>query len=155
MSKKQLQNIWENLWFQAKIFFKSHDLSIGIQFSLLVLPLLLSIASFYLGGVKLFDYLSFTFSILALAYYWYFWKNSELYMSWWEKYLTIYKKTENLYRSTKKISKEDVKWLNIMEESLCLDKNKPATHPFAKIWVDLTIEKEMKYWNEKVVWWKK
>lgn len=154
MLKKQLQNIWENLWFQTKIFFKSHDLSIRIQFILLLLPLILTLISFYYDWNKILDYFSFWFSIFALVYYLYFWKNTELYMSWWEDYLVLYKEVENYFKSKWDYDENIVNDFIKKQNKLWKDNKKPTTHLFAKKWVDKTIEEEMKYWNEKVVWWK-
>lgn len=153
--KQQLQNIWENLWYQCKIFFKSHDLAIRIQFFLLLIPLLLTLVSFYQSWNKMLDYLSFGCSILALVYYSYFWKNTELYKSWWEKYLVLYKEVENYFKlnSTYEINK--IEGFIEKQNQLWLDNNKPNTHFLSKYWTDLVLEKEMKYWNEEKVWWKK
>jgi hypothetical protein len=152
---KQLQNIWENLAFQSKIFFKSHDLSIYIQFSLLWIPLFLTLISFYCSGIKILDYFSFSLSVLALLYYCYFWKNAQLYMSWWEEYLSLYKQVENYFRWQSEYDDKIINKFILSQNKLWKDSNKPNIHFYAKKWVDKTIEKEMKYWNEKVVWWKK
>lgn len=68
--KKQLQNIWENLAFQSKMFFKSYDSSINWQILLMILPMWLTLVSFYLNGwdwAKILDYISFWLSILAMC----------------------------------------------------------------------------------------
>lgn len=154
MLKKQLQNIWQNLWYQSKMFFKSHDLSIRIQFILLLLPLLLTLISFYLSSNKLLDYFSFWFSIIALWYYLYFWKNTELYMSWWEEYLSLYKNVESYFKSEETYDKNIISKFIDEQNKLWKDNRKPNIHFFTKKWVDKTIDEEMKYWNEEVVWWK-
>ena len=159
--KQQLQNIWENLAFQSKIFFKSHDIAIITQILLLSLPLILTLFSFYLSWCewsnlsRTLDYFAFWTSIIALVYYTYFWKNSELYKSWWEKYLVIYKEVENYFKTNKEsYKKEDIENFIKKQNKIWVDLNKPNIHLLSKKLVDRTIEKEMKYWNEDVVWWK-
>lgn len=153
MLKKQLQNIGENLGFQTKIFFKSHDLTSGIQFTLLWLPLLLTLLSFYYGWNKVLDYISFWFSIFALLYYCFFWRNTALYMSWGESYLVLYKEVENYFKSESEYSEDIINNFIKRKNELWQDSNKPNVHFWAKRWVDKTINEEMKYWNEDVVWW--
>jgi len=152
--KKQLQNVWENLGYQTKIYFKSHDLAERIQFSLLLLPLILTLISFYLSSNKILDYMSFWFSILALVYYSYFWKNTELYMSWWEKYLLLYKEVESYFKLNTDYDSNKIKEFIKKQNKLWIDKNRPNNHFFSKKWTDIVLEKEMKYSNEKIIWWK-
>ncbi len=159
--KLQLQNIWENLAFQSKMFFKSHDLAIIIQIISLGIPIILTLISFYLSWwewtniSKILDYLSFWISVIAIVYYTYFWKNTELYKYWWEKYLVIYKEIENYFKTTEEYTKEEIEKFVNKQNIVSLDLNRPNLHIWSKIWVDNVIDKEMKYWNEDVVWWKK
>ncbi len=160
--KSQLQNIWENLAYQSKIFFKSYDLSIWIQIMLLWLPILVTVISFYLSSktdtfsriTHLLDYISFTLSILALIYYAYFWKNTELYKSWWENYLVLYKEVENYFKINSVYSTDEIERIVKKQNDLWIDVNKPNKHFLSKYWTDWVIENEMRYANEKDVWWK-
>ena len=160
--KSQLQNIWENLAYQSKIFFKSYDLSIWIQIILLWLPILITIVSFYLSSkadtfseiTNLLDYISFTLSILALIYYAYFGKNTELYKSWWENYLVLYKEVENYFKINSVYTTDEIEKIVKKQNDLCIDVNKPNKHFLSKYWTDMVIENEMKYANEKNMWWK-
>ncbi|MDD3119814.1 MAG: hypothetical protein PHF46_00185 [Candidatus Gracilibacteria bacterium] len=159
--KRQLQNIGENLAHQSKIYLKSHDLSIFLQLSLLSIPLILTLISFYLSGCstidnlsKILDYFSFGISILALIYYVYFGKNTELYRSWGEKYLVLYKEVENYFKLNLNYEVSIIESFIEKQNQLGLDNNKPNIHFCSKKWTDKVIEKEMKYGNEDVVWWK-
>lgn len=88
--KKQLQNIWENLAYQAKNNLKSASITNLLQILLLILPLWLNLISFYCNRwdkcdwCAWMDYFSFFVSILAIVYYAYFWRNTELYRVWWK-----------------------------------------------------------------------
>lgn len=158
--KKQLQNIWENLAYQTKGYFKSHDLAERFQISLLLLPIILTLISFYFSWYawtnisKILDYLGFWISLIAIIYYTYFWKNTELYMSWGEKYLALYKEVENYFKWNSQYESSIIQDFIERQNQLWLDNNKPNIHFWAKKWTDRVIEKEMKYWNEDVVWWK-
>ena len=152
--KKLLQNIWENLAWQSKILLKSSSVSNNIQILLLLIPMLLWLFSFYFNGIKLLDYISYFISILAIIYYTYFWRNTEFYRSYWEKYLFLYKEVESYYKLKKSIyDKEDILKFRKLEGELNLDLNKPFAHPFIKWLVSKTIEKEIKYSNEEKLWW--
>lgn len=155
--KKQLQNIWENLAFQSKMFFKSHDSSIKWQIWLLILPMWLTLISFYLNGwccAKMLDYISFWLSNLAMIWYMFFWKNTELYKEYWEKVLQLYKEVENYYKTKEEYNANDIN--NFIEQQKILNTGqyKPSVVPWSYAKVVKTIEKEMGYANESVVWWK-
>lgn len=152
--KSSLQNVGENLAYQTKCYFKSHDLAIFIQILLLSIPITLSLYSFYLGWSKCLDYISFWFSVLSLVYYMYFGKNTELYKIWWEKYLILYKKAENYFKNNSNYKKTEIDKLLKLQNNLAQDSNKPSIHVLSKWWTDKVLEKEMKYANEKHVWWR-
>jgi len=154
MSKKQLQRTGQNLWYQAKCFYKSHDLAIRIQFILLIIPLLLTLFSFYLGGVTFIDYLSYAFAILWICYYAYFWKNGELYFNWWDDFLCLYKEVEAHYIGNLWNDDKFLKKIASKEKKMNTCSRKPKIHPIAKFWANKTIWEEMRYDNEKMVWWK-
>lgn len=147
-----IQNKGENLAIQHKMFFKSHDLSLFIQISLLAVPILLSLYTLAYWGVKALDFLAMALSIVALVYFINYWKNQELYMEWWEKYLLLYKEIETYYK--KWDFSED--WIEEFDQKInevnCL--KKPASHFWAKLWTDRVVEKETTYSNETQPWWK-
>ena len=163
--KEQLQTTGENLAQTAKQYFKSHDLSIWIQIWLILIPLILSLISIYLWGesssdkysswIKILDFISFFCSILALVYYVFYWRNTELYKNWWERYLSLYKKVENYYRSWWPYDANIIQSFINEQDNLLLDNSKTSFHIFAKVWTDRVLEKEMKYGIEDVVWWRK
>lgn len=162
--KRQLQTIGENLAQTSKQFFKSHDLSIWLQILLILVPMALSLISIYLWGesnsasyaslIKKLDFLSFFFSILSLSYYVFYWRNTELYKDWWERYLVLYKKVEHYYRSWWPYTNTEITVFVNEQNNLVSDNTKPIFHIFSKLWTDWVLEKEMKYANEKVVWWR-
>lgn len=146
-----LKNIWENLWFQAKCFFKSHDLSQRIQIILMILPFLLGWISLAFVVPKIIDFIAFFFSILALVYYIWYWRYAELYMEIWEKYMVLYHDIEMYFKTAKNYSVTKVKYFTDSSNSINNSK-KPPIHWWAKSRVDRIIDKEMKYWNQKKVW---
>ncbi len=153
--KSDLQNVWENLAYQTKCFFKSHDIAVNMQQLLLSGPIILTIISFYMWGFKLLDYISFTLSIMALCYYIYAGKNTELFKAWWEKYLVLYKETEQYFKLNSSYDEGKINQIVKKQNELWMDNSKPNIHIFSKYWTDKVIEKEMTYGNESVVWWKK
>lgn len=155
--KKQLQNIWENLAFQSKMFFKSYDSSINWQILLMILPMWLTLVSFYLNGwdwAKILDYISFWLSILAMVWYMFFWKNTELYKEYWEKFLQFYKEVENYYKTKEEYNANDINNFIEQQKILNTEQYKPSVMPWLHSKVAKKIEKEMGYANESVVWWK-
>lgn len=151
--KKLLQNQWENVWFNAKMFFKSHDLSQIIQFSLLSLPFVLWIISLSCcEWFKILDILSLILSVFALIYFINYWKNQELFMEWGEKYMELYHEIETYYKGGN-YSHEQIQVLKDKISVLNREK-KPAYHIWAKKIVDKTMDKEMKYANEEKPWYK-
>lgn len=151
--KKQLQTIGENLWFQSKMFFKSFDLSIFLQITLMVSPFILSLISITYDWYKTLDVISLFLWFLSVVYYLWYWQYTKLYSQRWEKYLILYKEVENYYRSNKTYNKNQIN-IFVKKQNELWELDKPNTHIFSKIWVDKTIENEMKYWNEKIIWWK-
>lgn len=158
--KKQLQNIWENLAYQAKNNLKSASIANFLQIFLLILPLWLKLISFYYNrGDKCtwctwLDYFSFFISILAIVYYAYFWRNTELYREYGEKYLTLYKEVERIYKEDNN-NADLLKDVQEKQVKLNEDLHKPMIHIWIKWYIDKTIEEEFKYANEDVVWWKR
>lgn len=152
--EKNLQNIWENAWYNAKMYFKSHDLSQIIQLTLLFIPVALSIVSLSFSWVKLLDIVSTILSLFALVYFIWFWKNQELFMEWGEKYLELYHRIETYYKSyTSTYDNWIIEDFNKELSALNIQK-RPEYHIFAKIWVEKTIDKEMTYSNESHPWYK-
>ncbi|EKD44781.1 MAG: hypothetical protein ACD_71C00007G0003 [uncultured bacterium (gcode 4)] len=146
-----IQNRWQNLALQHKSFFKSHDLSLFIQIGLLITPILLSLWSLTYDGPKYLDFIAMCLSIFALIYFINYWKNQELYMEWWEKYLVMYKEIETAYKqrgfTTDWLLEFDVR-LNILNTL-----KKPPFHVWAKVWADHVVRKETMYANENKPWW--
>ena len=75
-------------------------------------------------------------------------------MSWGEKYLILYKELENYFKLNTKYDSKKLEEFIKKQNNLWIDNNRPNNHFFSKRWTDKVIEKEMKYWNENVVWWK-
>lgn len=151
--KKLLQNQWENIWFNAKMFFKSHDITQRLQIMLLFLPTALWVISLALDGLKLLDVISLIISIFALVYFIYYWRNQELFMEWWEKYLELYHEIETYYKSNAEYSEAKIeqfkKWISLLN-----NQKKPTYHMFVKWWVERTMDKEMTYANEDKPWYR-
>ena len=152
-SKNHLQNIWENTWYNAKMYFKSHDLSQIIQLTLLFVPVALSIISLSCSWMKLLDIISTILSVFALVYFIWFWKNQELFMECGEKYLELYHRIENYYKNNNTYDNWIIEDFNKELSDLNIQK-RPEYHIFAKIWVEKTIDKEMTYSNENHPWYK-
>ena len=149
--KKLLQNQWENTAFQSKMFFKSHDVTLIIQFSLLIIPLILWIISLSICDSSTYWlYLAASIlSIFALAYFIYFGKNQEIYKERWEKYTKLYHDIEFYYKWNK--WKYDISQIEKFKEEIAelnLEKKIPC-HFLIKWLVDWKMDKEMTYWNEK------
>lgn len=151
--KQSLQNQWQNTWFNAKMYFKSHDLAQIIQFTLLFLPPTFGILSLAYWWIKILDTLALIFSIFALVYFINYWKNQESFMEWGEKYLDIYHEIETYYKSSEKYDSKVIKNFNDKISELNKEK-RPEYHIFAKVRVDKKMDKEMTYWNEKKPWYK-
>ncbi len=151
--KKLLQNQWENVWYNAKMFFKSHDITQRMQIVLLFLPTTLWVISLAMDGVKILDVISLITSIFALVYFIYYWKNQELFMEWWEKYLDLYHEIESYFKTNN--TYEKIKLDEFMNKISSLNnQRKPSYHMFMKGWVEKTINKEMTYANEDKPWYK-
>ena len=150
--KKLLQNLWENTAFQSKIFFKSHDVTLIIQFSLLIIPSILWIISLSLydgSSTYWLDLAASILSIFALAYFIYFGKNQEIYKERWEKYMKLYHDIEFYYKWNKwKYNISQIEKFKEKIAELNLEKKIPC-HSLIKWLVDWKIDKEMTYWNEK------
>lgn len=150
--KTLLQNLWENTAFQSKMFFKSHDVTLIIQFLLLIIPSILWIISLSIcdcNNTYWLDLSASILSIFALVYFIYFGKNQEIYKERWEKYIKLYHDIEFYYKGNEwkyNISqiekfKEEITKLNMEKKIPC--------HSFIKWLVNWKIDQEMTYWNEK------
>ena len=150
--KKLLENKGENAIFQWKMFLKSYDITRITQFLLLFIPSVLWICSlFSKWDTIIIDSISLILWFFSLAYFIYYWSFQESYKEWGEKYMSIYHKFENYYKLETEFNKNEID--NIIHElNLLNEQKKPWFHFFAKWYVDRTIEKEAKYWNEKKPW---
>jgi len=149
-----LQNLWENTGYNAKMFFKSHDITIRMQFSLLFLPTVLWIISLSLcEGCKILDVISAILWILALVYFIYYGKNQELFMAWGEKYLNLYHEIESYYKNNNSYDKQIIEDFKDRISVLNQEK-KPEYHFCAKVRVKKVMDSEFTYQNEKKPWYK-
>jgi len=146
---KVLQNYWENAGYNAKMFFKSHDITIRLQFFLLLLPTVLWIISLSIcNGCKVLDIISSILWIFALVYFIYYGKNQELFMEWGERYLDLYHKIESYYKNNASYDQQRIE--DFKEKMSVLNQEKkPEYHFFAKFWVEKVMDKELTYQNEK------
>lgn len=152
--KKLLQNQWENTWYNAKMFFKSHDITKITQFSLLFLPTALWIISISIcNGFKILDIISVILWVFALAYFIYYGKNQELFMEWGEKYLDLYHEIESYYKNNDSYNKEKAEEFK-QKISILNQEKKPQYHFFAKIRVEKVMDKEFTYQNEEKPWYR-
>lgn len=147
-NKKLLQNFWENVWYNAKMFFKSHDITKITQFLLLFLPAALWTISLSLSNdFKILDIISAILWIFALAYFIYYGKNQELFMEWGEKYLDLYHEIEVYYKNNNSYDKEKIEEFRKKIWTINQEK-KPEYHFFAKARVEKVMDKEFTYQNE-------
>ena len=65
--------------------------------------------------------------------------------------MTIYHKFENYYKWNSVYNKDEIDVI-VNELNDLNEQKKPWCHFLAKLYVDKTIEKETKYWNEKWPW---
>lgn len=151
--KKLLQNQWENAWYNAKMFFKSHDITQRLQFILLFLPSALWVISLALDWLKFLDVISLIFWIFALVYFIYYGKNQELFMEWWEKYLDLYHEIESYFKANKIYEENKIEEFK-SKISILNKEKKPNYHIFVKNLVENTIDKDMTYANEEKPWYK-
>lgn len=152
--KKLLQNQWENAWYNAKMFFKSHDITKITQFSLLFLPTALWIISISIcNGFKMLDIISAILGVFALAYFIYYGKNQELFMEWGERYLDLYHEIESYYKNNDPHNKEKTEEFR-QKISILNQEKKPQYHFFAKIRVEKAMDKEFTYQNEETPWYR-
>lgn len=151
--KQALQNQWENICFNTKMYFKSHSVTIFIQIALLLIPLVFWILSLSKNWwIKVLDILSIILWIFSLIYYIYYWQNLELFKIWWEKYNQLYREIENYYKTVDTYLKEDIDNFEIKIHKLNSEK-KPEYHLWIKWYVNKTIKNETTYANEKFPWW--
>lgn len=151
--KKLLQNLWENVWYNAKMFFKSHDITQRLQFILLFLPSALWVISLAMDWIKILDIIILILWIFALVYFIYYGKNQELFMERWERYLELYHEIESYFKLNKIYEEDKIEELKL-KISLLNKEKKPNYHIWVKNWVENTINKEMTYANEEKPWYK-
>ncbi len=151
--KNAIQQLWESLAYEAKWFFKSHDLTNFLQFLLLLIPIIIWAITLKYNVNEYIVLSGYLISLFALIYYIYYWKDTQLYKKYWEEYITLYNDVRNTYKMKSEIEQKEIDNFYKKRDKIN-NECKPSLHPFAKYIVDKTIEKEMKYWNESIVWWK-
>lgn len=149
--KKIIQFRGENLAYEAKCLLKSHSISIFFQFLLLFIPIIIWTISLNSELSDVWEIIWFLTSILALVYYLFYWKNSQLYKEYGEKYISLHNDLKTYYIGNN-YSEDGLNQYKIQQD-LINDKWKPNTHFFSLFIVNLMIEKEMISWNEKELWW--
>jgi len=150
--KKNIQQKGENLAYEAKCLFKSHSISIFFQFVLLLFPIIIWAFSLKYELCSIWEVIWFLTSILALIYYLFYWKNTQLYKEYGERYISLHNDLKDYYIGNDYSVNEFNKYKS--KHNKINDKWKPNVHFFSLWCVNLTIEKEMLSWNEKTLWWK-
>lgn len=151
--KEIIQDRWQNLAFEAKCYLKSHTISMFFQFILLFIPIVIWTFALKYTISGILEIIWFLISILGLLYYIFYWKNTQLYKEYGEKYISLHNELKEYYKAGNYSNEEFNKFK--VKHKLINDLWKPNTHFFSLYIVNMTIEKEMTSWNEDTLWWNK
>ena len=152
--RKEIQCLWEDVIYQAKIRLKSFDMSFRLEIRLLSIASVIELFCICFSiESNFFDFISIALTVISLIFTIYFWLNQWLYKELWEKYMNEYHELEHYFRSNEwKYKKSEIKEFCDKINSLNWEK-KPWLFPYIKKIVECSILEETRHSWEKYPWW--
>ena len=151
--KKEIQCLWEDVIYQAKIWLKSFDMSFRLEIWFLSVASIIELLCICFSiNSNILDFISVTLTVISLIFTIYFWLNQWIYKDYWEKYMSIYHELEHYYKSNVwKYKESEIKKFCTNINRLNWEK-KPWLFPFIKSIVENTVKEETRHSWEKYPW---